>query len=240
MTLFHNMPKKEYIRKMFDSIAGDYDMLNHIMSLDVDKRWRRKAIKAILADGRAHDVLDLACGTGDFSIALAKAMGDGGGKVTGVDLSEGMLEVMRKKVDAEGLGDMISMSVGDGESLPFEDRKFSDVSIAFGIRNFEDRPAGLREMLRVLSSGGKLVILELSMPEFPPVRWLYKLYFLHVLPWIGGLISGDKGAYRYLPASVVGFPDHRTFMATMRECGFRNVTHKAFTFGICRMYIGEK
>jgi len=240
MTLFHNMPKKEYIRKMFDSIAGDYDMLNHIMSLDVDKSWRRKAIMAILGDGRTHDVLDLACGTGDFSIALAKAMGNGGGKVTGVDLSEGMLEVMKKKVAAEGLGDMISMSVGDGESLPFEEGRFSDVSISFGIRNFEDRPAGLREMLRVLRPGGKLVILELSMPEFPPVKWLYKLYFLHILPWVGGRISGDKGAYRYLPASVVGFPDHRTFMATMRECGFRNVSHKAFTFGICRMYIGEK
>ena len=238
MIQFHSMPKKEYIRNMFDSIAGDYDMLNHVMSLDIDKSWRRKAIKVIAGDGRDHEILDLACGTGDFSIALAKALG--GGKVTGLDLSEGMLEVMKKKVAAEGLEDMISMSVGDGEALPFADGSFSEVSIAFGIRNFEDRPKGLREMLRVLRPGGKLVILELSMPEFPPVKWLYKLYFLHILPWIGGLVSGDRQAYRYLPASVVGFPDHRTFMETMRECGFRNVTHKSFTFGVCRMYIGEK
>lgn len=274
---------------MFDSIAGDYDSLNHILSLDVDKIWRKKALKQIVdAPAPAH-VLDLACGTGDFSIAIAKALsrshkrvgtpieahakasvkapveapakapveaqvtstgfvtGDSGrsdlmtkGHVTGVDLSEGMLAVMREKVGKAGLTEMISIEEGDGENLRFPDNTFDRVTIAFGIRNFEDRPKGLREMLRVLKPGGRLVILELSRPENKIIRWFYDLYFLHILPKVGGKVSGDKAAYAYLPASVATFPGKKAFMATMREAGFRAVTHKAFTLGICRMYTGEK
>lgn len=274
---------------MFDSIAGDYDSLNHILSLDVDKIWRKKALKQIVdAPAPAH-VLDLACGTGDFSIAIAKALsrshkrvgtpiethvkasvkapveapaqapveaqvtstgfvtGDSGrsdlmtkGHVTGVDLSEGMLAVMREKVAKAGLTEMISIEEGDGENLRFPDNTFDRVTIAFGIRNFENREKGLREMLRVLKPGGRLVILELSRPENKVIRWFYDLYFLHILPKIGGKVSGDKAAYAYLPASVAAFPGKKAFMATMREAGFRAVTHKAFTLGICRMYTGEK
>ena len=186
------MPKKEQVRQMFDNIAGDYDRLNHIMSLDVDKSWRRRALGEIAAapEGREGeiDVLDLACGTGDFSIAIAK--GVPGSRVTGVDLSEGMLEVMRKKVAEEGLESRIEARQGDGEALPFPDGSFDRVTIAFGIRNFENREKGLREMLRVLRPGGKLVILELSVPENRLIRWAYNLYFLHILPKIGGGISG--------------------------------------------------
>ena len=274
---------------MFDSIAGDYDSLNHILSLDVDKIWRKKALKQIVDAPAPARVLDLACGTGDFSIAIAKALsrshkrvvtpieahvkasvkapveapakapvetqvtstgfvtGDSGrsdlmtkGHVTGVDLSEGMLAVMREKVGKAGLTEMISIEEGDGENLRFPDNTFDRVTIAFGIRNFEDRPKGLREMLRVLKPGGRLVILELSRPENKIIRWFYDLYFLHILPKVGGKVSGDKAAYAYLPASVAAFPGKKAFMATMREAGFRAVTHKAFTLGICRMYTGEK
>ena len=223
---------------MFDSIAGDYDALNHILSLDVDKIWRKKALKQIIDAPSPVQVLDLACGTGDFSIAVAKALTEC--HVTGVDLSEGMLAVMREKVDKAGLNDMISIEEGDGENLRFPDNTFDRVSIAFGIRNFEDRSKGLKEMLRVLKPGGRLVILELSRPENKIIRWFYDLYFLHILPKIGGKVSGDKAAYAYLPASVAAFPGKKEFMATMREAGFRTVTHKAFTLGICRMYTGEK
>ncbi len=223
---------------MFDSIAGDYDSLNHILSLDVDKIWRKKALKQIVDAPAPVQVLDLACGTGDFSIAIAKALT--GGHVTGVDLSEGMLAVMREKVDKAELNGMISIEEGDGENLRFPDNTFDRVTIAFGIRNFEDRPKGLREMLRVLKPGGRLVILELSRPENKIIRWFYDLYFLHILPKIGGKVSGDKAAYAYLPASVAAFPGKKEFTATMREAGFRTVTHKAFTLGICRMYTGEK
>ena len=297
---------------MFDSIAGDYDALNHILSLDVDKIWRRRALKQIVDAPAPVQVLDLACGTGDFSIAIAKALTRSfrqaqrpdseetalrqaqgpvsavtepkssvtehkssvtepaevtgtsanastssatrdsvgapgastssatGGHVTGVDLSEGMLAVMREKVGKAGLSGMISIEEGDGENLRFPDNTFDRVTIAFGIRNFEDRPKGLREMLRVLKPGGRLVILELSRPENKVVRWFYDLYFLHILPKIGGKVSGDKAAYAYLPASVAAFPGKKEFIATMRKAGFRTVTHKAFTLGICRMYTGEK
>lgn len=274
---------------MFDSIAGDYDALNHILSLDVDKIWRKKALKQIVDAPAPARVLDLACGTGDFSIAIAKALsrshkrvgtpieahvkapakapveapakvpveaqvtstgfvtGDSGrsdlmtkGHVTGVDLSEGMLAVMREKVAKAGLTEMISIEEGDGENLRFPDNTFDRVTIAFGIRNFENREKGLREMLRVLKPGGRLVILELSRPENKVIRWFYDLYFLHILPKIGGKVSGDKAAYAYLPASVAAFPGKKEFSATMREAGFRTVTHKAFTLGICRMYTGEK
>lgn len=282
---------------MFDSIAGDYDSLNHILSLDVDKIWRKKALKQIVDAPAPARVLDLACGTGDFSIAIAKALsrshkrvgtpieahakasvkapveapvkapveapakapveaqvtstgfvtGDSGrsdlmtkGHVTGVDLSECMLAVMREKVAKAGLTEMISIEEGDGENLRFPDNTFDRVTIAFGIRNFENREKGLREMLRVLKPGGRLVILELSRPENKVIRWFYDLYFLHILPKVGGKVSGDKAAYAYLPASVAAFPGKKAFMATMREAGFRAVTHKAFTLGICRMYTGEK
>ena len=280
---------------MFDSIAGDYDSLNHILSLDVDKIWRKKALKRIVDVPAPLRVLDLACGTGDFSIAIAKALGrsfrqaqrppacavtepdfpatepaevtnastsstteksspatvnkspatgssteTAESHVTGVDLSEGMLAVMREKVEKAGLTELISIEEGDGEDLRFPDNTFDRVTIAFGIRNFEDRPKGLREMLRVLKPGGRLVILELSRPENPVIRWFYDLYFLHILPKIGGKVSGDKAAYAYLPASVAAFPGKKAFMATMREAGFRTVTHKAFTLGVCRMFTGEK
>ena len=223
---------------MFDNIAKDYDSLNHIMSLSIDKIWRRKAIKKIKDAGEAPRVLDVACGTGDFSIAIAKAVRKG--EVIGVDISKEMLEVMHQKVLKNKLESIISQEVGDGEALRFPDGSFDRVVNAFGIRNFEDRDKGLREALRVLKSGGRLVILELSRPQNKIIRWFYDLYFLHILPIIGGKVSGDKAAYAYLPASVKAFPGKKEFTDELRRAGFVNITHRAFTFGICRMYIGER
>ena len=232
------MPSKEKIEGMFDNIAKDYDSLNHIMSLSIDKIWRRKAIKKIKDAGEVPRVLDVACGTGDFSIAIAKAVRKG--EVIGVDISKEMLEVMRQKVLKNKLESIISQEVGDGEALRFPDGSFDRVVNAFGIRNFENREKGLREALRVLKPGGRLVILELSRPQNRIIRWFYDLYFLHILPIIGGKVSGDKAAYAYLPASVKAFPGKKEFTAELRRAGFVNITHKAFTFGICRMYTGER
>ena len=223
---------------MFDSIAKDYDSLNHIMSLSIDRIWRKKAIRKIKDAGDSPRVLDVACGTGDFSIAIAKAIGNG--KVIGVDISKEMLEVMRRKVLKNNLECIISQEVGDGEDLRFPEDSFDRVVNAFGIRNFEDRDKGLKEALRVLKPGGRLVILELSRPQNRIIRWFYDLYFLNILPKIGGKVSGDKKAYMYLPASVKAFPGKKEFMEQMRKAGFVNITHRALTFGICRMYCGDK
>lgn len=233
------MPNKEKIHSLFNGISSDYDKLNHILSLDIDKIWRRRAVRRIADKKEATDILDIACGTGDFSIAIAKKMPQGS-HVTGLDLSEGMLAVMKEKVEKLGLTDKISMIQGDCENLPFADNRFDRVSVAFGVRNFENREKGLTEMLRVLKPGGRLVILELSLPSNRIARSLFNLYFLHILPLIGGKVSGDKAAYSYLPASVLQFPKKKEFKAIMSNCGYANISHKAFTLGICRMYIGEK
>ncbi len=224
---------------MFDGIAPDYDRLNHLMSLGVDRSWRRRALKDIVTPERAQRILDIACGTGDFSLAVARRMHPDS-RITGLDLSEGMLAVMRRKVEAKGLAERVSCRQGDCEALPFPDGGFDVATIAFGIRNFEHREAALREILRVLRPGGRLVILELSVPENRLLRGCYNLYFKHFVPWIGGLISGDRAAYRYLPASVLAFPGRREWTATMTRCGYTDVRHRAFTFGLCRMYVGEK
>lgn len=240
------MPNKEDIRTMFDDIAANYDKLNHIMSMDIDKIWRQKGIKAIIDNSSLPteqlNILDLACGTGDFAIALAKTLSKKNidGKITAVDMSEGMLSIMRQKVQSENLCNTISIEIGDGENLRFADNTFDRVSIAFGIRNFEDKTKGLNEIFRVLRAGGKLAILELSLPENKIVRHLYNLYFLHLLPHIGGKVSGDKRAYNYLPTSVINFPRYSKFIATMEQCGFKKVRQYPLTFGICRLFVGEK
>ena len=233
------MPQKEKIQQMFDGIAPDYDRLNHLMSLGVDRSWRRRALREIITPGQPQQLLDIACGTGDFALAQARRMHPDS-HITGLDLSEGMLAVMREKVAKAGLEGRISCEQGDSEAMRFSDGSFDCATIAFGIRNFSHREAALEEILRVLKPGGRLVILELSVPENRLLRWAYNLYFMHFVPWIGGLISGDKAAYKYLPASVQAFPGRREWTATMVRSGYANVRHRAFTVGLCRMYIGEK
>lgn len=230
------MPDKQKIRSLFDDIAPDYDKLNHLLSLNVDKFWRRRALREILDGAPGLNVLDIACGTCDFSIAIARKLREG--KVVGLDLSEGMLEVGRTKIQEAGLEDKIELMVGDAESLPFEDGSFDRVTVAFGVRNFENLRRGLSEMRRVLSAEGKLVILELSVPQNRFLFALYKLYFTKILPLIGGAISGNKGAYNYLPASVIAFPKPAEFMRILEDCGYGRVTHHSLSFGLCRMYTG--
>jgi demethylmenaquinone methyltransferase/2-methoxy-6-polyprenyl-1,4-benzoquinol methylase len=232
------MPKKEKVQQMFDNIAPTYDQLNHIMSLSVDKLWRRHALKEIV-DGTPQRILDVACGTGDSTISIARAAAEGT-KVTGADISEGMMALVMEKVRKAGVGDRIDLQVADGEALPYGEGTFDRVTCAFGIRNFEHKEKGLAEFRRVLKPGGKAVILELSVPQNRVIRWVYDLYFLHILPWVGGSISGDKAAYKYLPASVHNFPAPNDFCAMMEAAGFRSVRCKTFTLGLCRMFVGER
>ena len=230
------MADKNFVRSMFNNIAPTYDKLNHILSLNIDKIWRKKAVKRIcknLRNSEAH-VLDVACGTADSSIALAKA---GIPFVTGVDISEGMIKVGEEKIKSLNINN-INLKVEDCENLSFEDNSFDSAFIAFGIRNFEDKKKGLNELRRVLKDNGHLLILELSVPQNKILLSLYKLYFLHILPFIGKKISGDSKAYTYLPNSVINFPKPKEFMAIMEECGFKNVKQKALTFGLCRIYEG--
>jgi len=232
------MPKKEKVREMFDSIAPTYDRLNHVLSLNVDKLWRRHALQEIV-DGTPQRILDVACGTGDSTISIAKAAAEGS-TVVGADISEGMMALVKGKAEKAGVRERISLQVADGEALPYEEGTFDRVTCAFGIRNFEHKEKGLEEFLRVLKPGGKAVVLELSVPQNRLVRWAYDLYFLHVLPRIGGAVSGDRAAYKYLPASVHNFPSPNDFCRMMAEAGFRNVRCRTFSFGLCRMFVGER
>ena len=228
------MPKKEKIRDMFDSIAPGYDAFNHLASLNIDRSWRRKAIRAVSGINPSA-VLDVACGTGDSTIALARALSPEC-RITGVDISSEMLKVMEGKVASEGLSDRISAETGDAENLGFPDGSFDAVTCAFGVRNFEDMEKGIREMLRVLRPGGKLVILELSMPSGRILRKLYEVYFLHILPLLGKKISGNAQAFRYLPSSVVNFPGKEEFTAILKNCGCKEISHRALSFGLARLY----
>lgn len=231
------MAKKEKIKKLFDNIAPDYDKLNHILSLNIDKGWRHKAVREIVDSDSPLAILDVACGTGDFTIEIAQKAAPGS-RVVGIDLSEGMMKIGREKIAAANV--CATMEYGDCESLVYADALFDRISVGFGVRNFEHLDLGLKEMFRVLKPGGKLVVLELSVPSNAFLRWCYKLYFLNILPAIGGKISGDRSAYEYLPASVLHFPSPDKFCNMLRAAGFAQVRHKAFTFGICRMYIGIK
>lgn len=229
------MANRKFITNLFDSIAPAYDNLNHILSLNIDKIWRRRAVQTI-RKGRHKYILDVACGTGDFSLALAST----GGFVTGIDLSEGMLQIGRKKVAKSKFSSKITMIQGDCEHLPFEDGSFDVVGVAFGVRNFENLRDCICEIRRVLDPRGRLVILELSTPDNKFVATIYKIYFRHILPTIGGIISGDKAAYQYLNKSVELFPKEQEILSLLRDCGFAAAKHKSFTQGLCRMYVANK
>ncbi|MBP5651005.1 MAG: bifunctional demethylmenaquinone methyltransferase/2-methoxy-6-polyprenyl-1,4-benzoquinol methylase UbiE [Bacteroidales bacterium] len=228
------MPSKQQIQHLFNDIAPSYDKLNHIMSFGIDRSWRRKAVRAIADQPEVRRVLDVATGTGDFAIAIAKKL-PAGSEIVGVDLSEQMLEIGRQKVQGN-----IALQQGDVEHLDFEDGSFDRVSVAFGVRNFEHLEQGLSEMYRVLRPGGKLVILELSYPDNPFLLGCFNLYALHFLPFIGGLISGNRAAYTYLPNSILHFPKAKQFVPMLQRIGFSHVAVRQFTFGVCVMYVAEK
>lgn len=228
--------KKKQVAEMFDSISGKYDFLNHFLSLGIDIRWRKKAIK-MLKDLNPKQILDIATGTGDFAIEALKLNPD---KVIGVDISEGMLNVGRKKMKKRGYSEIIDMQSGDSENLHFEDNKFDAVIVAFGVRNFENLEKGLAEMNRVLRPGGRAVILEFSKPTIFPFKQLYNFYFRWILPKIGKIVSKDNAAYTYLPESVKEFPYGNEFIGILEKTGYKNTKCKPLTLGISSIYLGEK
>lgn len=228
--------KKKQVAEMFDSISGKYDFLNHFLSLGIDIRWRKKAIK-MLKDLQPKQILDIATGTGDFAIESLKLNPE---KVVGVDISEGMLNVGREKMKKKGYSDIIDMQSGDSENLHFEDNSFDAVIVAFGVRNFENLEKGLSEMNRVLRPGGRAVILEFSKPTVFPFKQLYNFYFRWILPKIGKLVSKDNAAYTYLPESVNEFPYGNDFLKILEKTGYKKTKCKPLTLGISSIYVGEK
>lgn len=229
--------KKEQVAAMFNAISPKYDALNRILSAGIDQSWRRKTLREIRATG-ALKLLDVATGTADLALALAK--GIPGSKVVGVDISSGMLEVGRSKVRAKDLEGRVRLDLGDGEQLPYEESSFGAVTVAFGVRNFENLEQGLRDMRRVLELGGTLAVLEFSQPTAWPLRSLYLFYFKNILPRIGRMVSKDASAYTYLPNSVQAFPYGEAFAAKLREAGFKSVRVRPLTFGIASLYLAIK
>ena len=231
------MAKKEGIRRLFNNIASDYDRLNHILSLNIDKGWRKKAVSEVAELDVPLKVLDVACGTGDFTIEIAKKVA-AGSEVIGVDISDGMMAVGRDKIKNAGVA--AEMYVADCEELPYDDNTFDRITVGFGVRNFEHLELGLSEMCRVLKLDGKLVVLELSLPSNKLIKACYLLYFQKILPVIGGFLTGDRGAYEYLCTSVLRFPAPDKFITMLQSVGFAQIDHKSLTFGICRMYVCRK
>ena len=228
--------KKEQVAKMFDNISRRYDFLNHLLSFGVDIIWRKKAVK-MLKPYKPGLILDIATGTADFAI---EALALNPEKVIGVDISEGMLAVGKKKIAKMGLQDKIELQLGDSEKLLFPDNKFDAIIVSFGVRNFENLEKGLEDMYRVLKPGGNTVIVEFSKPAVFPFKQLYNFYFKYVLPLIGKIISRDNAAYTYLPESVQAFPDGEKFLEILQKTGFKNTVCRPLTFGISSIYIGQK
>jgi demethylmenaquinone methyltransferase/2-methoxy-6-polyprenyl-1,4-benzoquinol methylase len=221
---------------MFSGIAGRYDLLNHLLSGNVDKRWRRVAVRALessLVEGAR--VLDVACGTGDLSLVLAEA---GAVRVVGLDFCRPMLEIALRKAEADSR--LIPFVEGDALRLPFADETFDAATIAFGLRNLAGVADGLRELRRILRPGGRLAVLEFSSPVVPGFRALFRFYFTRVLPRVGGLLSGSRGAYEYLPDSVLKFPDQKRLAELMREEGFEGVEYRNLTGGVAALHTGTR
>ena len=229
--------KKEEVREMFDNIAPKYDLLNHTLSMSIDRVWRRRVVGEVRR-AKPGRILDVATGTGDLAIAMARRIRDV--QVFGVVLSEQMLAVARRKIEARGLDGRIVLDRGDAERLAVADASVDVATVAFGVRNFGDLGAGLRELARTIKPGGKVVILEFSRPRNRVFRALYEFYSYKILPRIGGLVSRDKRAYEYLPASVGEFPAPEECMAMMARAGFRNCRARSQSFGIAQIYIGER
>jgi demethylmenaquinone methyltransferase/2-methoxy-6-polyprenyl-1,4-benzoquinol methylase len=228
--------KKTQVAGMFNNIAGTYDFLNHFLSLGIDILWRKRAIKE-LQEKQPKYILDVATGTGDFAFEALSIKPD---KIIGVDISAGMLEVAKQKIEARKLGHLFEVQLGDSEKLDFADATFDAATVSFGVRNFENLGKGLGDMQRVLKSGGKIVILEFSSPRVFPVKQLYYFYSFVVLPFFGKLFSKDARAYTYLPESVKAFPDGGAFLTYLRDAGFGEVKEIRLGFGICSIYTGIK
>ncbi len=228
--------KKQQVAEMFNSIAFRYDFLNRFLSLGIDIGWRKKALKQ-LQDIKPQTMLDVATGTGDFAIMANKILQPK--HITGVDISEGMLEKGKEKVAAAGMNN-IELVKGDSESLPFKDNSFDAITVAFGVRNFEDLEKGLKEMYRVLKPGGKLVVLEFSQSKNPLVKGWFNLYMNHICPFFGKLFAKNKAAYTYLNHSMQAFPAREAFTNILKTAGYTKTLHKTLSLGICCIYCGSK
>ena len=232
-----DLGKKAQVEQMFDSISGKYDFLNRFLSLGIDQGWRRETIKKV-SSINPTSILDVATGTADLAIAAFKNSSPN--NVVGIDISEGMLSHGRVKIEKLGLSDVITLQKADSEDLPFADSSFDAVTVGFGVRNFEDLEKGLSEIYRVLKPGGMIAVLEFSQPTAFPIKQLYNFYFKAILPTWGRLISGNKTAYTYLPASVQAFPDGKKFTDKLERIGYTSSTQKKLTFGICSLYTAIK
>lgn len=228
--------KKEQMARMFNNISHRYDFLNHLLSLGIDKIWRKIAI-SFLKPLNPQFILDVATGTGDFAI---QAMALNPQKVIGIDISEGMLSMGRKKIENLKLSQKVELCAGDSENLQFGENTFDAVTVGFGVRNFENLEKGLSEILRVMKPGAMLVVLEFSKPRKFPMRQMYNFYFKNILPALGRLISNDKSAYTYLPESVEAFPDGTDFENILKKVGFKETACKPLTFGISSIYTARK
>ena len=229
--------KGKLVEEMFDNIAPTYDTLNHRLSWDIDKGWRKKAIRQLLPF-QPKVILDIATGTGDFAILSAKELRPQ--RMIGIDISEGMMKIGQKKVEAEGLQHIVSFKKDDCTHLSFADNSFDAVTAAFGIRNFQNLDQGLSEMYRVLKPNGHLSIVELTTPVSFPMKQLFKLYSHTMLPVYGKLISKDTSAYSYLTKTIEAFPQGEVMLNILRKAGFKNASFKRLTFGICTMYFATK
>ncbi|MCB0481267.1 MAG: bifunctional demethylmenaquinone methyltransferase/2-methoxy-6-polyprenyl-1,4-benzoquinol methylase UbiE [Flavobacteriales bacterium] len=228
--------KKDQVAEMFDNISGNYDFLNHLLSMGIDILWRKKAIK-LIRPYAPKSVLDIATGTGDFALEAVSLKPE---SITGVDISREMLEVGKQKVIKKGLQKLIKLDYGDSENLPFESNSFDAITVSFGVRNFENLEKGLTEMYRVLSLGKPVAIIEFSKPQHFPIKQLYNLYFKSILPGLGKMISKDPRAYTYLPESVDAFPYGKNFIQIMEKIGYKNCKIVPLTFGIASIYLAEK
>lgn len=231
-----NLAKKKQVEKMFDTISGKYDNLNRVISFGIDVKWRKKVVNLVTAQN-PKTVLDIATGTGDLVISMARTKAD---KLVGLDISEGMLNVGRKKIAAQNLDNRIEMVQADSEELPFASDSFDAITVAFGVRNFEHLEIGLAEIYRVLTPGGIFVILETSVPKKTPFKQGYALYCNHILPLIGKLFSKDRAAYSYLSKSAASFPHGEKLNNILRKIGFTNVKDAPQTFGAATIYTATK
>lgn len=229
--------KKEQVEQMFDHIAPAYDRLNHLLSLGIDRGWRRKAIATLRPFGPRR-MMDVATGTGDFAILAARQLKPD--ELLGTDISEGMIAVGKQKVIAAGMEKTIHFACEDCCNLSFGDNNFDAITVAFGIRNFADLDKGLSEMCRVLCQGGRLVILELTAPEQFPMKQLFAIYSKIIIPSLGKLFSKDSRAYHYLPQTIQAFPQGEVMKGILEKAGFKEVSFERLTFGICTLYTATK
>lgn len=231
-----NLGKKEQVTKMFDTISGNYDGLNRVISFGIDIKWRKRVV-TIVSKNKPSKILDIATGTGDLAISMVAT---GAKEIIGLDISPGMLEVGKKKIEDKKLGNIIKMVVGDSENLPFKDDTFDAITVAFGVRNFEDLKKGLKEIYRVLKPGGTFVVLETSVPTRTPFKQGYTFYTKYILPAIGKLFSKDRSAYAYLSESAAAFPHGEQFNNILDKIGFIGIENKPQTFGVASIYIATK